>query len=69
MTNRPENAPDTQVREYKPPRRYTAEYEQLDRDEKGALLGREDLYTQLISHWRAQRDARVSMALDKSVGG
>ncbi|MGH3094784.1 MAG: hypothetical protein ACRDMV_02135 [Streptosporangiales bacterium] len=76
MTNRPENAPDPQVREYKPPRSYSAgykqkilaEYEQLDRTEKGALLRREGLYTQLISHWRHQRDAGATEALDRGVG-
>ncbi|MGH3500876.1 MAG: hypothetical protein ACRDQA_08250 [Nocardioidaceae bacterium] len=76
MTNRPENAPDPQVREYRPPRQYTAEYkqrilaeyEQLDRTEKGALLRREGLYTQLISHWRHQRDAGATEALDRGVG-
>lgn len=76
MANRPDDAPDPQVREYKPPRRYTAEYkqrilaeyDQLDRTEKGALLRREGLYTQLISHWRHQRDAGASEALDRGVG-
>ena len=45
-------------------RRYTAkykleilaEYEQCDRQGKGALLRREQLYTSLISEWRKQRD-------------
>lgn len=76
MTSRPEGAPDPQVREYKPPRRYTAgykqeilaEYEKLHRAGKGALLRREGLDTQLISHWRRQRDAGVAEALQRPVG-
>lgn len=76
MSVRPENAPDPQVREYKPPRQYSAaykqrilaEYEELGRREKGALLRREGLYSQLISHWRKQRDAGASEALDRPVG-
>jgi transposase len=39
------------------------EYEQLDRDEKGALLRREGLYTSLISEWRKQRDRGAREAL------
>jgi transposase len=33
-----------------------AEYEQCDREGKGALLRRESLYTSLLSEWRRQRD-------------
>jgi len=33
-----------------------AEYDQCDREAKGALLRRENLYTSLISEWRKQRD-------------
>ena len=36
--------------------RVLAEYEELDKAGKGALLRREGLYTSLISAWRAQRD-------------
>lgn len=76
MSFRPDDAPDPQVRAYKPARRYTAaykqkilaEYEQLDRAGKGALLRREGLYTQLISHWRRQRDAGAGEALGRTVG-
>jgi transposase len=35
--------------------RVLAEYEQLDKAGKGALLRREGLYTSLISEWRKQR--------------
>ncbi|MGH3500260.1 MAG: hypothetical protein ACRDQA_05070 [Nocardioidaceae bacterium] len=76
MTFQPEEAPDPEVRAYRPPRRYTvaykqrilAEYEQLDRAGKGALLRREGLYNQLISHWRKQRDAGAGQALQRPVG-
>lgn len=76
MTFRPDGAPDPEVRVYRPPRRYSAEYkqrilaeyEQLDRAGKGGLLRREGLYNQLISHWRRQRDAGASEALDRPVG-
>lgn len=40
-----------------------AEYDTLDRDGKGALLRREDLYTSLISEWRKQRDRGAIEAL------
>jgi transposase len=48
----------------RPPRSYPAayklrilaEYEQLDRQGKGALVRREGLNTSLISEWRKQRD-------------
>jgi transposase len=76
VTDRPEGAPDPEVRAYRPPRRYTAaykqrileEYEQLDKAGKGALLRREGLYNQLISHWRKQRDAGALEALERPVG-
>jgi transposase len=57
--------PDPEVPERpRPPRqnpaadklRILAEYEQLDKAGKGALLRREGLYTSLISEWRKQRD-------------
>ena len=76
MTERPEGAPDLEVRAYQPPRRYStaykqrilAEYEQLDKEGKGALLRREGLYTQLISVWRKQRDTGAAEALDRPAG-
>jgi transposase len=60
-----EQVPDPEVPERpRPPRTYPAayklrileEYEQLDKQGKGALLRREGLYTSLISEWRKQRD-------------
>jgi transposase len=76
VTFRPDGAPDPEVRAYRPPRRYSAEYkqrilaeyEQCDRAGKGALLRREGLYNQLISHWRKQRDTGASEALQRPVG-
>ncbi len=69
--------PDPEVpAKARPPRRYTAaykakilaEYEQLDKAEKGALLRRENLYSSLISEWRKQRDHGALEALGKSSG-
>jgi hypothetical protein len=40
-----------------------AEYEELDKAGKGALLRRERLYTSLISAWRIQRDQGALAAL------
>jgi len=60
-----EQVPDPEVPERpRPPRTYPAayklrileEYEQLDKQGKGALLRREGLYTSLLSEWRKQRD-------------
>lgn len=45
-----------------------AEYEQLDREGKGALLRREQLYTSLISEWRKQRDRGALEALSQPRG-
>ena len=45
-----------------------AEYEQLDREGKGALLRRENLYTSLISEWRKQRDRGALEALSAPRG-
>ena len=45
-----------------------AEYEQLDREGKGALLRRERLYTSLISEWRKQRDRGALEALSAPRG-
>ena len=45
-----------------------AEYEQLDREGKGALLRRENLYTSLISAWREQRDRGALQALSAKRG-
>ena len=40
-----------------------AEYDNLDRDGKGELLRREELYTSLLSEWRKQRDRGAIEAL------
>lgn len=45
-----------------------AEYEQGDREGKGALLRRENLYTSLISEWRKQRDRGALEALSAPRG-
>ena len=76
VTDGLEGAPDVEVRAYRPPRRYSAaykqrilaEYEQLDRAGKGALLRREGLYNQLIAVWRKQRDTGGLPALQRPVG-
>jgi transposase len=45
-----------------------AEYEQCDREGKGALLRREGLYTSLIAEWRKQRDRGALEALSQKRG-
>jgi transposase len=45
-----------------------AEYEQLDKQGKGALLRRENLYSSLISEWRKQRDQGALEALSAPRG-
>jgi transposase-like protein len=68
-------APDPEVPERpRAPRVYPAayklrilgEYEQLDKQGKGALLRREGLYTSLISEWRKQRDKGALAALGEA---
>jgi transposase-like protein len=70
-----EQVPDPEVPERpRPPRVYPAayklrilsEYEQLDKQGKGALLRREGLYTSLISEWRKQRDKGALAALGEA---
>jgi transposase len=70
--------PDPQVPERpRPPRQYPAayklrilaQYEQLDKAAKGALLRREGLYTSLISEWRKQRDKGALQALEQRRAG
>jgi transposase-like protein len=59
-----EQVPDPEVPAKARSRRYSAsykakilaEYEELDKAGKGALLRREGLYTSLIAAWRTQRD-------------
>lgn len=71
-----ERVPDPEVPAKARSRRYSAsykakilaEYEELDKAGKGALLRREGLYTSLISAWRAQRDQGALAALAKPVG-
>ena len=45
-----------------------AEYEQCDKQGKGALLRRENLYSSLISEWRKQRDRGALEALSARKG-
>ena len=71
-----EQVPDPEVPAKARTRRYSAsykakilaEYEELDKAGKGALLRREGLYTSLISSWRAQRDQGALAALAKPAG-
>ena len=71
-----EEVPDPEVPAKARTRRYSAaykarilaEYEELDKAGKGALLRREGLYTSLISAWRAQRDQGARAALAKPAG-
>jgi transposase len=65
-------APDPQVEPRSTaPRRYSAaykakilaEYETLSKQDKGALLRREGLYSSLITTWRQQRDKGAEAAL------
>jgi transposase-like protein len=48
--------------------RILAEYEELDKAGKGALLRREGLYSSLISAWRDQRDKGAMAALATPAG-
>jgi len=71
-----ERVPDPEVPAKARSRRYSAsykarilaEYEELDKAGKGALLRREGLYTSLISAWRQQRDQGALAALAKPAG-
>jgi transposase len=71
-----EQVPDPEVPARARTRRYSAsykakilaEYEELDKAGKGALLRREGLYTSLIAGWRAQRDQGALAALAKPAG-
>jgi transposase len=71
-----EQVPDPEVPAKARSRRYSAsykarilaEYEELDKAGKGALLRREGLYTSLISAWREQRDKGALAALAKPAG-
>lgn len=69
-----DEVPDPQVPPKARRRRYSAkykaeilaEYENADREGRGALLRREGLYTSLISAWRDQRDRGAKEALGRS---
>ena len=71
-----EDVPDPQVPERAKRRTYTAkykrdiltEYDRLDRQERGAFLRREKLYTSLVGKWRDQRDRGVLEALARPAG-
>lgn len=71
-----EQVPDPEVPARARSRRYSAsykakilaEYEELDKAGKGALLRREGLYTSLIAVWRTQRDQGALAALAKPAG-
>jgi transposase len=71
-----EQVPDPEVPAKARTRRYSAsykakilaEYEELDKAGKGALLRREGLYTSLIAAWRTQRDQGALAALAKPAG-
>ena len=72
----PVTEPEPEVPERATRRTYTAqyklrilaEYERRGRDERGALLRREGLYSSLISEWRKQRDEGALQALAASPG-
>ena len=72
----PVTEPEPEVPERATRRTYTAqyklrilaEYERRARDERGALLRREGLYSSLISEWRKQRDEGALQALAASPG-
>ncbi len=76
MSSSSERVPDPEVPAKARSRRYSAsykakvlaEYEELDKAGKGALLRREGLYTSLISAWRLQRDQGALAALAKPAG-
>lgn len=71
-----QDVPDPQVPARASRRTYTAaykqaileEYETADKAGKGAIMRREDLYTSLITTWRAQRDRGGIQALGRSPG-
>ena len=48
--------------------RILAEYENLGKADKGALMRREGIYSSLVSAWRAQRDQGAREALARPAG-
>lgn len=73
---RKEQTPDPEVPERAQRRTYSArykldilaEYDTLSREEKGALLRREGLYTSLLTEWRKQRDRGALQGLTPKPG-
>jgi len=71
-----ENHPDPEVPEKARRRHYSARYkaevlaayDKLPRDQRGAFLRREGLYTSHITEWRHQRDRGAREALAKPSG-
>ena len=76
MSSSSVQVPDPEVPAKARSRRYSAsykakvlaEYEELDKAGKGALLRREGLYTSLLSAWRQQRDQGALAALAQPAG-
>ena len=76
MSSTNEQVPDPEVPARARTRRYSAsykarilaDYEELDKAGKGALLRREGLYSSLIAAWRDQRDKGALAALAKQAG-
>ena len=76
MSSISESVPDPEVPARARTRRFSAsykarilaEYDGLDKADKGALLRREGLYTSLIAAWRQQRDQGALAALARPAG-
>jgi transposase len=76
VSSKSERVPDPEVPAKARSRRYSAsykarilaEYEELGKAGKGALLRREGLYSSLISAWRDQRDKGALAALAQPAG-
>jgi transposase len=71
-----DQVPDPEVPAKARPRRWSAaekarilaEYENLGKADKGALLRREGIYSSLIAAWRQQRDQGARAALARPAG-
>lgn len=71
-----DEVPDPQVREQAQRRTFTAkyklaileEYDRTERGDRGAILRRENLYSSLLTEWRAQRDRGALAALSTRRG-
>jgi transposase-like protein len=76
VSSNQEQTPDPEVPAKARSRKYSAsykarilaQYEELSKLEKGALLRREGLYSSLISEWRSQRDKGALQALSQAPG-